>query len=197
MKYYKFIMSDGNTPQGFGPWDMPKDKHPGKWMNAMPGDLEECTNRAIHVLTKHQLRNWLAPHALICEIEVSGKVVDVHNKCICKSARIKRILPGWKRETGWEALCKIVELSFKYLPSREKRPQKAIAEIRKWIKTGDFSGLRVALDAAALASRTATVDAAIYAARSAARAVLAAALYVAESETQKQTKIICKVAGIK
>jgi len=129
-------MADGKTPEGYGAWDLPKDGKPGAWMIAKPGPMEECHDTAVHILRADQLRNWIAPHALLWEVKPQGKVVNVGNKCICKKARILRQVPGWTRETGWEALCKIVERSFENLPAGETKPQAAIATLRKWLKGG-------------------------------------------------------------
>ena len=70
--YYKYLNSDGTTPQGYGRWPMPVGDAPGEWLPEIAGELEACAN-GYHVMEARDLIDWSGP--VLAEVEVTGDVL--------------------------------------------------------------------------------------------------------------------------
>ena len=81
MTYYKFLLPDGATPQGYGRW--PLD---GSWLPKLTGNLIPCQH-GYHVMSDVDLTEWCGPYDL-WTVDIKYKPVPHNNKTVVRTARL-------------------------------------------------------------------------------------------------------------
>ncbi|MFA7265741.1 MAG: putative immunity protein [Candidatus Nanopelagicales bacterium] len=175
MQYYKFLMPDGATPQGYGRW--PLD---GSWMPKLSGKLIPC-ERGYHVMSDVDLIEWCGPYDL-WTVETKYKPVPHDNKTVVRTARlVDKVgsLDDRKLRLFAADCAEWVLPLFEAERPDDDRPRKAIEAARAFAN-GEITA--AAWDAA----RAAAWDAARAAARDAARAAARDATWDAARDAERQ-----------
>jgi hypothetical protein len=80
--FYKLFAADGRTLYGRPAWGT-------RWQPPVKGSLVECRN-GYHVCTDTQTPNWLREGCTVWEVETKGRVLDVGDKTVVRTARLVR-----------------------------------------------------------------------------------------------------------
>src|ERR1017187_1901783 len=80
--FYKLFAADGRTLHGRPAWGT-------RWQPPVKGSLVECRN-GYHVCTDTQTPNWLREGCTVWEVETKGRVLDVGDKTVVRTARLVR-----------------------------------------------------------------------------------------------------------
>ena len=80
--FYKLFAADGHTLHGRPAWGT-------RWQPPVKGSLVECRN-GYHVCTDTQTPNWLREGCTVWEVETKGRVLDVGDKTVVRTARLVR-----------------------------------------------------------------------------------------------------------
>jgi len=174
VKYYKYLNSDGWTPQGYGQYDLPADGKPGKW-HSVKGALVPCGN-GLHVMRPQDLLEWYGEQ--LWQIEVKGPVIESGTKCVVRKMRLVRQVMSDRKWRLFACDCAARALSF----SGGEIDQRSIDAIRVARAYARGQATEKQLAAAWEAASDAALDAASDAALDAARAAAWAAAWDAASD---------------
>lgn len=131
MKYYKFLLPSGKTPQGHGVWPLPQDDKPGEWLPKLTGRLVMCEH-GYHVMRAQDLLSWLCV-ADLYEVEGKDRVRVWTDKCGARQARTLQKIDTWNDRTArlFAADCaeRVMHIYEAVYPN-DSRPRNAIQAVR-------------------------------------------------------------------
>src|ERR1039458_7191240 len=121
MKHYKLFHADGSTLHGRPAWST-------RWQPPVKGPLVACSN-GYHVCTDIQVPNWLKPGCTVWEVETKGRVLDVGDKTVVRTARLVRKVGTFERP-AWKAYNEACATALKAYSEARATALKAYSEAR-------------------------------------------------------------------